>query len=35
LNLGGNRLKSVPAAVRDRRAAGCLVLLDKGVRFDK
>jgi hypothetical protein len=35
LNLERNRLTSVPAAVRDRRAAGCLVSLDDGVTFDE
>ena len=35
LNLGYNKLTSVPAAIRELRAAGCRVHLDAGVRFDE
>ena len=35
LGLGGNQLTSVPAAIREPRAAGCLVRLDDGERVDE
>jgi hypothetical protein len=35
LHLNGNRLTSVPAAIRELRAAGCRVNLDDGVTFDE
>ena len=34
-DLRGNQLTSVPAAIRDLRAAGCDVYLDDGVTFDE
>jgi leucine-rich repeat protein SHOC2 len=35
LNLSFNKLTRLPAAIRDLRAAGCLVVLDDGVRVDE
>ena len=35
LGLSGNQLTSVPAAIREPRAAGCLVRLDDGERVDE
>jgi hypothetical protein len=35
LFLKNNRLTSVPAAIRELRAAGCEVLMDVGVTFDE
>ena len=35
LNLGHNQLTTLPAAIRELRAAGCLVRLDDGVMVDE
>ena len=35
LNLVGNQLTTLPAEIRELRAAGCDVMLDAGVTFDE
>jgi len=35
LNLRVNKLRSVPSAIRELRAAGCSMVLDDGVRVGK
>ena len=35
LHLGCNQLTSLPAAIRELRAAGCRVILDDGVTVDE
>ena len=35
MNLHGNQLTSLPAAIRELRAAGCNVYVDDGVTFDE
>ena len=35
LYISDNKLTSVPAAIRELRAAGCRVMLDRGVTVDE